>query len=204
MVAVPLHGLGQARLEVASRRCPAELLAQPGRVDGVAQVVARSVGDVVEVVLRPAEDPQQRAHDLEVVPLAVGADVACAPEDAEDAIRQLSPRGLDVAFDFAGVAPVRAQAMASLAPQGRLVIVGLAGRPIEIPSDTAFAYKQLTLRGHYGSEGTDVHQLVALTRTKRLDLSASISGVFPLEEAPEVLERLARKDGNPIRFILQP
>ena len=130
--------------------------------------------------------------------------MACAPEDAEDAIRQLSPRGLDVAFDFAGVAPVRAQAMASLAPQGRLVIVGLAGRPIEIPSDTAFAYKQLTLRGHYGSEGTDVHQLVALTRTKRLDLSASISGVFPLEEAPEVLERLARKDGNPIRFILQP
>ena len=60
------------------------------------------------------------------------------------------------------------------------------------------------MRGHYGSEGTDVHQLVALTRTKRLDLSASISGVFPLEEAPEALERLARKDGNPIRFILHP
>ncbi|QQY25343.1 zinc-binding dehydrogenase [Dermacoccus nishinomiyaensis] len=157
----------------------------------------RLIGASPIVAIDPLEAARERA-------LAVGADVACAPEDAEDAIRQLSPRGLDVAFDFAGVAPVRAQAMASLAPQGRLVIVGLAGWPIEIPSDTAFAYKQLTLRGHYGSEGTDVHQLVALTRTKRLDLSASISGVFPLEEAPEVLERLARKDGNPIRFILHP
>ena len=66
----------------------------------------RLIGASPIVAIDPLEAARERA-------LAVGADVACAPEDAEDAIRQLSPRGLDVAFDFAGVAPVRAQAMGS-------------------------------------------------------------------------------------------
>lgn len=157
----------------------------------------RFIGASPIIAIDPLEEARTRA-------LAAGADAAVAPEEAEATIKRLSPRGLDAAFDFAGVDPVRAQALASLAPKGRLVIVGLAGRAIQIPSDTAFAYKQLTLSGHYGSDGTDVLTLVGLTRTKRLDLSASITATFPLDEAPEVLQKLERKEGNPIRFVLHP
>lgn len=157
----------------------------------------RLIGASPIIALDPLDAARERA-------LALGADAACTPEEFDDTVRSLAPRGLDVAFDFAGVAPVRAQAMGALAPTGRLVIVGLAGKPIDIPSDTAFAYKQLTLRGHYGSDGDDVRTLADLTCTGRLDLSASISGTFPLDQAPEVLDRLAHKVGNPIRFVLRP
>ena len=71
---VPLDGVGQPGLEVLERRLPAELLAQLARLDGVAAVVAGAVGDVVEVVLGPAEVLEDQLDDLEVVLLAVGAD----------------------------------------------------------------------------------------------------------------------------------
>ena len=65
---------GQPGLEVLVRRLPAELLAQLAGLDRVAAVVARAVGDVVEVVLRTAEVLEDQLDDLEVVLLAVGAD----------------------------------------------------------------------------------------------------------------------------------
>ena len=58
---------------VVGRR-PAELGAELGGVDGVAQVVPGAIGDEVEVVGSAAEVLQDAAHDVEVVALAVGAD----------------------------------------------------------------------------------------------------------------------------------
>ena len=55
-------------------RLPAQLGAQLGRVDRVAQVVAGPVGDLVVRVARPAEQDQDRLHHLPVVALPVGPD----------------------------------------------------------------------------------------------------------------------------------
>ena len=55
-------------------RCPAELGAQFGRVDGVAAVVAGAVLDPVERVLVLAHHLQDHAQHGDVVPLAVRAD----------------------------------------------------------------------------------------------------------------------------------
>ncbi|MBW3085913.1 alcohol dehydrogenase [Austwickia sp. TVS 96-490-7B] len=146
-------------------------------------------------------DPLPAARDRA---LCLGADVVAHPDEAAEVIAGIAPDGVDAAFDFAGVAAVRTQALQVLARHGRLVVVGLAGHGLEIESDMAFAFKGQSVIGNYGSEAGHVRELVHLLQHGRLDFSTSITDTFPLSEAPAVIERLERKEGNPIRFVLHP
>lgn len=145
------------------------------------------------IAIDPREDARANA-------LARGADFAFAPDDAQ----LKKHRGLNAAFDFAGVSPVRKQALSMLGEQGRLVIVGIANEPIVIPNDMAFTYMRTQIMGHYGSEAQHVRELIELAASGRLDLSDSISEVLPLERAADALDKLANKVGNPIRIVLKP
>ena len=145
------------------------------------------------IAIDPREDARANA-------LARGADFAFAPDDGE----LKKHRGLHAAFDFAGVSPVRKQALSMLGEQGRLVIVGIANEPIVIPNDMAFTYMRTQIMGHYGSEAHHVTELIELAASGRLDLSHSVSEVMPLERAGDALDKLANKVGNPIRIVLKP
>ncbi|WP_406046226.1 zinc-binding dehydrogenase [Micromonospora sp. NBC_00898] len=151
-----------------------------------------------------AVDPLPAARDRA---LTLGADVALDPRDDgfKDAVLELTDaRGLDVAFDFAGVTPVREQALTVLGRRGRLVLAGIASQPVTIASDSRFNYLRQAVLGHYGSEAEHVDQLVTLAAQGRLDLTASVSDVLPLAEAAEAVRRVHDKAGNPIRLILRP
>ena len=145
------------------------------------------------IAIDPREDARANA-------LARGADFAFAPDDGE----LKKHRGLHAAFDFAGVSPVRKQALSMLGEQGRLVIVGIANEPIVIPNDKAFTNMRTQIMGNYGSEAHHVRELIDLAASGRLDLSHSVSEVMPLERAGEALDKLANKIGNPIRIVLKP
>ena len=82
--------------------------------------------------------------------------------------------------------------------------MGIAGEPITIPNDMAFAYKRNKILGHYGSEPHHTQEVVELIREGKLDLSASISWILPLEEAAKALKQLAEKTDDPIRIVLKP
>ncbi|MBW8483347.1 zinc-binding dehydrogenase [Actinomadura parmotrematis] len=160
----------------------------------------RVIGAAPIIAIDPLEAARDRALDF-------GADVAVdsAADDAVQRIREASGgAGVDVAFDFAGVAPVREQAAKCLGPKGRMVLVGLTNKPLTISDGTAFSYFQQQIRGHYGSEFTDLAELLALVRGHRVEFSRSISGVLPLADAPKAVERLVNKEGNPIRLVLKP
>lgn len=160
----------------------------------------RLAGAAPVIAVDPSPEARDRAADL-------GADVVLDPgvDDFEQQVTAATGQpGLDVAFDFAGVPPVRDQALGVLGKKGRLVVVGLANQPVTIPSDTFFAYMQQQVLGSYGSEPAHVEELVKLTDQGRLDLNRSVSDVMPLSEAREAVERLERKEGNPVRLILEP
>jgi D-arabinose 1-dehydrogenase-like Zn-dependent alcohol dehydrogenase len=137
--------------------------------------------------------PDARAKALEI-----GADFAFDPSDEE----LKKHRGLNAAFDFAGVTPVRKQALSLLGEQGRLVIVGIANEPITIPND--MTYMRTQILGHYGSEPVHTKELVEFVRQGKLNLKGSISEVLPLDQAALALEKLEKKIGNPIRIVLKP
>ena len=153
----------------------------------------KMIGCAKVIAIDPRADARANA-------LTVGADFAFAPDDAE----LKSHRGLNAAFDFAGVSSVRKQALSLLGEQGRLVIVGIANEPIVIPSDMAFTYMRTQILGHYGSEPEHIHQLLEFARVGRLNLSLSISEIVPLDQASDALEKLSKKIGNPIRIVLKP
>ncbi|MFF7993541.1 zinc-binding dehydrogenase [Kitasatospora xanthocidica] len=162
--------------------------------------VLRAIGAFPIVAVDPLPAARERA-------LAFGADAALDPADARFAelLREATGgRPLSAAFDFAGVAPVREQAMASLGEHGRLVLVGLTDKPLTVTNGTLVSYLRQQIRGHYGSEGQDVVDLVGLVRGGQLDFSRSVSGTFPLAEAARAVEALERKEGNPIRLVLKP
>jgi threonine dehydrogenase-like Zn-dependent dehydrogenase len=159
----------------------------------------RLAGAAPIVAVDPVESARRRALDL-------GADLALDPsEDVAARVRELTGgAGLAHAFDFAGVPPVREQAVRCLERDGGLVLVGLTDQPLTIRNGTQFSYFGQRLLGHYGSEPEHVQQLVGLIRHGRLDLSRSISGTLPLTEAARGVEMLERKEGDPIRLVLLP
>ncbi|HEX5400668.1 MAG TPA: zinc-binding dehydrogenase [Pseudonocardiaceae bacterium] len=160
----------------------------------------RMAGAAPIIAVDPLPGARERA-------LAFGADIALDP-GADDLVGQVyaatGGRGLDFAFDFAGVAAVREQADATLAPGGALVLVGLTAAPLAITNGTAFSVRRHRLLGHYGSAPQHVEELVALMGYRRLDLSKSISGHIPLADAHDAVRQLADKVGDPIRLILVP
>jgi len=160
----------------------------------------RLVGAAPIVVVDPLPGARQRGLDL-------GADLALDPRDdtlREQILTETGGRGLAAAFDFAGVAAVRDQAVGCLGAGGRLVLVGLTDQPLTITNGTAFSYFQQKILGHYGSAPAHIEQLVDLTRRRRLDLRRSISDVVPLADAAKAVERLNTKEGDPVRIILRP
>jgi threonine dehydrogenase-like Zn-dependent dehydrogenase len=178
---------------------------QPVGVWGIGGLGAHAVqllrlaGAAPIVAVDPVAAARERA-------LAFGADLALDPaDDVAARVRGLTGgAGLAYAFDFAGVAPVREQAVRTLERDGALVLVGLTDQPLSIRNGTQFSYFGQRVLGHYGSEPAHVSELVSLIRHGRLDLSRSISGTLPLAEAARGVEMLANKQGDPIRLVLTP
>nr|WP_242423814.1 zinc-binding dehydrogenase [Frankia sp. EI5c] len=162
--------------------------------------VLRAVGAYPIVAVDPVPAARERA-------LALGADLALDPRDRtiKDQVLFLTRgAGLNAAFDFAGSSSVYDQALSVLGPEGRLVIVGLSGRPLTIRDSTTFSYMKHRIIGHFGSTAEVVPQLVDLVENGRLDFSRSITDVLPLAKASVAVQRMHTKEGNPLRLILQP
>ena len=105
---VPVDRLLQALGEVGLGRPPAQLALELRAVDGVAAVVARAVGDPVEVLGVAAHGLQDHAQHGDVVPLAVGADEVGLPHPA---LGQDVPDGRGVVLGVDPVADVLAAAV---------------------------------------------------------------------------------------------
>lgn len=161
----------------------------------------RAIGACPVVAVDPNPVARERA-------LAAGADLVLDSADPElrRTVREVTGGpGLAAAFDFAGVPPVREQAVSVLAPKGRLVLVGLTDKPLTVTDGTRFSYLQQRILGHYGSDmPVALPQLLRLIQGGRLDFSGSVSGVLPLAEAAAAVARLEKKEGDPIRLVLRP
>ncbi|MEV0332478.1 zinc-binding dehydrogenase [Nocardia sp. NPDC050717] len=162
--------------------------------------LARMVGAAPIIAIDPLPTARERA-------LLFGADVALdplAPDFAESVRAATAGRGLDAAFDFAGVGAARAQAASVLAPFGSLVLAGLTPEPVTIADSIDFCFNVNQVRGHYGSEPEHVEALVGLASAGRIDLAPSITAHVPLAEAADAVARLEHKVGDPIRLVLTP
>ncbi|WP_254705583.1 zinc-binding dehydrogenase [Streptomyces vilmorinianum] len=160
--------------------------------------LARLVGAAPVIAIDPLPGARSRA-------LAFGADVArypTAPDFADHVRAATGERGLDFAFDCAGVPAVREQAASVLGQGGALILVGITPTPLTITEGLTFNYLGKQVRGHYGGTPESVTELVRLAAAGRLDLAPSITDHIPLADAADAVNRLEHKVGDPIRLVL--
>jgi D-arabinose 1-dehydrogenase-like Zn-dependent alcohol dehydrogenase len=162
--------------------------------------IARLVGAGLVIAVDPSPAARVRA-------LVAGADHALDPHDPDLATRLLEltgGAGLDVAVDLVGSNAVLAQAASSLGRFGRVLMVGLSMDPIELGVGVLFGVSSQSLLGHLGYSKADLDTVVDLVVRKRLDVSASISGLLPLEDVAAGVEQLRTKQGDPVRLVVTP
>lgn len=151
-----------------------------------------------------AVDPLSSARDRA---LEAGADVALDPA-SNDVLEQLlnasGGSGVDHAFDMVGAPTVREQALQALANAGQLTIVGAGGQPFTVDNVQHLIVSHHRIAGHFASQIAHLRTLVDLTAHGRLDLSASVTEVLPLEHAPDAIKQLRRKTDSQIRIVLDP
>lgn len=165
-----------------------------------AVMVARMVGASPIIALDPSKAARQRALDR-------GADHTLDPtaEGLVEHVWELTGGlGLDVAVDLFGANRVLMQADACLGRYGRLVIIGLSNEPISLGPNAQFGVTSHSLLGHLGYDKSHLDQLIEFVASGRLDVSGSISDVMPLDDVVRGVERLATKEGDPIRLVVAP
>jgi 2-desacetyl-2-hydroxyethyl bacteriochlorophyllide A dehydrogenase len=162
--------------------------------------LARMMGAAVVIAVDPLASARERA-------LKLGADAAIDPktEDVQKRVFEITDgRRLDVAVDLVGANVVISQAVSCLGRNGRAVMVGLSLDPLTLEPSLLFGVQSHSVLGHLGYQKRHLDELVRLLASGRLDLSASISDVMPLTDVVEGVRRLAEKDGDPVRLIVQP
>ncbi|MQA90110.1 MAG: alcohol dehydrogenase catalytic domain-containing protein [Gemmatimonas sp.] len=116
-------------------------------------------------------------------------------------IRTLTRRaGVAAVVDFVGSGETARLGYGSLARNGTLVVVGLYGGQLVVPTP-ALPLKNVTIRGSYTGSLSELRYLVSIVRAGQLrPLPAK---TFPLDSAQEVLDRL--RSGDIVgRAVLRP
>ena len=162
--------------------------------------IARLCGAGFIVAVDPLASARARA-------LKLGADAALDPvnQDVPREIKRLtSGLGLDLALDLVGANAVLQQCVSSLGLGGRAVMVGLSLESLQLEPSLLFGILKHSVLGHLGYDRRHLDDLVKLLAYGRLDLSASISDVIPLDDVADGVRRLSEKEGDPVRIMVKP
>ena len=160
-------------------------------------MLARMAGAGFIAAVDPSPHARERA-------LKLGADLAVDPNEQppSQTIKAATGGGVDLAIDFVGANAVLKQAVASLAMDGRAIIVGVSGERIQLGPSVTFAVFRNTLRGVMGYTRAHLETLVQLVASGRLDVSGSISARLPIEAAADGVAMLSEKRNGVVRVLL--
>ena len=125
------------------------------------------------------------AVDVRADRLALAAKLGATPVNAGDAAAGVAAatrgQGVDVALDFVGLPAVMRQAIRSLAPRGRAVLVGLSDRMLELDPYREILGREAELIGSNDHTLGELRELIGFVERGALDLSAAVTGTVPLE-----------------------
>ena len=151
-----------------------------------------------------AIDTQQAARDRA---LELGANLAIDPAgetEPRKLIRQQLGGGVDIALEFVGLSSAVNTGFSVLDTGGRLVIVGVGMDAPQLPPLIRFVGKEHSVIGSFGMDKRDIEDLLKLIARGRLDLSGSISATYPLADINKALERLASRNTDVVRLVVNP
>lgn len=133
---------------------------------------------------------------------AMGADevfdpLALGPDGIATAAREATRgRGVDVWVEASGAAGVAEQMAASLAPAGKLVLVGRGPHTIDLDPEWLIV-RGAALHGSIGHSGSGTFgHVIDLMAASRLDMTRIVSGTVDLEGGARMLDGTARRESG--------
>lgn len=134
---------------------------------------------------------------------ALGADETVLVEPGMStgrAVKLLTDGGVDVAIEFVGAAATVADAVKSVRPGGRAVVVGVGSEPVTTLPPVLWSNNEYVLLGSYGSLPGDAQTVLGLLADR--SVTPPPTWHAGLADAPEVLLGLAagteRRRGRPV------
>jgi L-iditol 2-dehydrogenase len=115
-------------------------------------------------------------------------------------------RGADVVIEAVGLNKTINQAILSVRKAGRLVFMGAPFGKIFFEFENyreSFLFKEIKMTSSITNRKDEMPHLIELVRTKKIDLSRSVSLRMPFERINEGLEIVKNDIGNLMRVVLE-
>jgi threonine 3-dehydrogenase len=146
------------------------------------------------------------ATDLNETRLALartmGAHDALRPDQARDAVhRHTDKLGVDVVLEMSGVPSAIHQAFDLVRVGGRVQMLGIPARPMEVNFATEVIFKGITIYGVVGRRMYDTwHQMTRFLRSGQFDPTPVITHRFPLEAFDEAIGAIKSGEAGKVIF----
>jgi threonine 3-dehydrogenase len=155
------------------------------RAAGASRIIASDVND-----RRLALAKRMGAHDV------------VHPQDAERAVRAATDGlGVDVVLEMSGVPSAIHQAFALVRVGGRVQMLGIPAKPMEVNFATEVIFKGITIYGVVGRRMYDTwHQMTRFLRSGEFDPTPVITHRFPLEGADDAIRAIKSGEAGKVIF----
>ncbi len=132
----------------------------------------------------------------------MGAHDAVHPAEAEGAVRRATGGlGVDVVLEMSGVPPAIHQAFALVRVGGRVQMLGIPAKPMDIDFATEVIFKGITIYGVVGRRMYDTWiQMTQFLRARQFDPSPVITHRFPLADADEAIRAIKSGEAGKVVF----
>ena len=134
----------------------------------------------------------------------LGADMVInsTKENPVQKIKEITNGGVDLSLEAVGLQKTISQAVESLRPGGRALLIGLSTEDIVLPNPGIFVRSEFEVIGCYAFERAEIQTIIGMVSKGQLNLKESISRRISLDEINDGLEQLKTKEGNPLRIIV--
>jgi len=132
----------------------------------------------------------------------MGAHSAVQPQDAEAAVRAATHGlGVDVVLEMSGVPAAIHQAFKLVRVGGRVQMLGIPAKPMDVDFATEVIFKGITIYGVVGRRMYDTWiQMTQFLRAKQFDPTAVITHRFPLEQHAEAIAVIKSGEAGKVVF----
>jgi propanol-preferring alcohol dehydrogenase len=151
------------------------------------------------------------AVDINEEKLALAAQYGAIPVNAKkvDAVAEIKKltknKGVDVALEVIGLPQTMKQALKSVGVMGRVVIVGLSNKPLEVDTYYELLGNEVELIGSNDHHLQELPLLVDMARRKILDTSKIVTRTIPLDaDAINAALDSLEKFSSDVRTVIVP
>lgn len=134
--------------------------------------------------------------------IQMGAHEAVTPEEAKARVHAATGGlGVDVVLEMSGVPSAIHQAFDLVRVGGRVQMLGIPAKPIEVNFASEIIFKGITIYGVVGRKMYETwHQMTRFLRSGKFDPSPVITHRFPLEKADEAIAAIKSGDAGKVIF----